>query len=49
MYFDKSDTIKYCITLNNKIPLLQLIVTIDGNKDNINIQNVIVLIYCQLH
>jgi len=27
---------KYCITLNNEIPLLQLIVTTDGSKDNIN-------------
>jgi len=49
MCFGKSDTMKYCITSKNKIPLLQLIITTDGNKDNNNIQNVIVIIYYQLH
>jgi len=49
MCFDKSNTLKYCVTSKNKIPLLQLIITTDGNKDYFNIQNVIVIIYCQLH
>jgi len=49
MCFDKTNTLKYCITSKNKIPLLQLIFVTDGSKDNINVQNVIVIIYCQLH
>jgi len=40
---------KYFITSKNKILLLQLIITADGSKDNINIPNIIVIIYCQLH
>jgi len=49
MCYDKSDTVKYCIISKNKIPLLQLVITTDGSKDNINIQNAIVIIYCKLH